>query len=400
MLHSSALLISRGVILAIGPAGRILKKHPGHPVVSLENAVLMPGLVNVHTHVELPPLLDVIRAKTFPEWVMNLIRIKKELAAGDYRIAAQQNIRTLVRTGTTTVGEICTHDISPALLKDSGLRAVIYRELISMAPASPGRGLKPAATPLPLKGGHRPSSLIRFGLSPHAPYTVSEAALRTIKEMTSRRNDPLSMHVAESKDELRLLQGKRSGFDELYRIAGWQRAWAPSAESPFLYLKLLGLLSPSFLAVHAVQATDRDIALLKSTRTPVAHCPRSNRAAHAGRMPLRRFLDAGVTVGLGTDSLASAPSLSMWDEMRAALSLHRRDGVTARDILTLATRGGAKALGMGDLLGTLEPGKKADIIAISLPRRRTGDLFSDLLRETKNCIMCMVNGSILHDADP
>jgi 5-methylthioadenosine/S-adenosylhomocysteine deaminase len=117
-----------------------------------------------------------------------------------------------------------------------------------------------------------------------------------------------------------------------------------------------------------------------------------------GTMPLRRLLDAGVPVGLGTDSLASVPTLSLWDEMRFALRTHRVRGIRAADILALATRGGAAALGLQKDIGMLAPGMKADIIAVPMPRRRTGDIFSDLLRETESCIMTMVNGKVLHHA--
>src|SRR5574341_31517 len=330
VLQDGAVVVRHGVIEAIGPAERVLKKHRGHAVQRFENAVLMPGLANVHTHLELPPLLDVLRAKAFPDWVLNLIRAKKELDAGDYRISARQNIKTLIRTGTTTVGEICTHNISPAQLRQSGLRAVIFHEIISMGPSFKARRLKPASTP----------SLIRFGISPHAPHTVSEEVLRKIREMASRQNLPL--------------------------------------------------------AVHAVQATERDIAIINKTRTPVAHCPRSNHEIGVGRMPLKRFLDEGVTVGLGTDSLASSPSLSLWDEMRYAFSVHKKDGITAQDIMLMATAGGAKALGLQKEIGAIEPGKKADIIAVPLPARNMGDIYSDLLRETKSCIMTMVNGKIIY----
>jgi cytosine/adenosine deaminase-related metal-dependent hydrolase len=116
-------------------------------------------------------------------------------------------------------------------------------------------------------------------------------------------------------------------------------------------------------------------------------------------MPLHKFLTAGITVGLGTDSLASAPSLNLWDEMRYAFRVHKADGIGARTIIELSTRGGAKALGMADGTGSLTPGKKADIIAVPFPRRNTGDLYYDLLRETKSCIMSMVNGKIVYSSD-
>ena len=204
------------------------------------------------------------------------------------------------------------------------------------------------------------------------------------------------MHVAESKDEIRLLQRKYSRFEKLYRGVGWVTAWAPSADSPFEYLHTLGLLNDNFLAVHAVQATDKDISLIKRSRVSVAHCPRSNRETGVGKMPLRKFLDSGIVVGLGTDSLASSPSLNLWDEMRSAYRMHRSEGITAKDIFTIATAGGAKALGMFNAIGSIEAGKRADIIAVPLPKKDTGDIYSDLLRETKSCIMSVVDGKILY----
>jgi 5-methylthioadenosine/S-adenosylhomocysteine deaminase len=158
----------------------------------------------------------------------------------------------------------------------------------------------------------------------------------------------------------------------------------------------LGLLSKRFLAVHAVHVTDEDILLIRKSHTAVAHCPRSNKALGVGRMPLRKFLDSGITVGLGTDSLASSPSLNMWDEMRYAYRIHKKDGVTAQDIFRLATIEGAKALGLDSEIGTFVRGKKADIIAVPLPKKNTGDLYSDLLRETKSCIISVVNGKIIY----
>ena len=387
-IDNGALVFHQGTILDVGLSGKIIRKYPGHRIIRLENSVLLPGLVNLHTHLELPPLLDLIRARTYPDWVINLINAKRELETSDYTLAAKQNIRTLIYTGTTTVAEICTHQISPMLLKRSGLRAMIFHEIISMNPEMP--------FPRPSSLISRPSSLMQHGISPHAPHTVSEQVLKRIKEIASQNKLRLCMHVAESKDEVRLLQGKKSGFDRLYDAANWDKAWAPSADSPFEYLHHIGLLKPNLLAVHAVQATNEDINLIHTSRAPIAHCPRSNKETSVGRMDLKKFLDAGITVGLGTDSLASSPSLSMWDEMRYAYQIHRRDGVTPKDILSLATIGVAKALGLDKEIGTLERGKRADIIAVPLPKKNTGDIYSDLLRETKSCIMTMVNGKMLY----
>jgi len=391
-IFNGAVAINRDSILAVGPSDRIIKKYPGHRIAQLNNTVLMPGLINVHTHLELPPLLDAIRAKTFPEWVMKLIVAKKRLDNADYSAAARENIRALIQTGTTTVGEMCTHGVSPALLKQSGLRAVIFHEIINMG--ARGKGHESSKFKVQSSKVGR-SELIHSGISPHSPYTVSEAILLQIKKLAQETHLRLCMHVAESQDEIRLLQRKKSGFEKLYQAAGWDIAWAPEADSSFEYLRRLGLLNRNFLAVHAVQATDGDISLMKKSQAPVAHCPRSNMETGVSKMALKKFLDAGITVGLGTDSLASSPSLNMWDEMRYALRVHKNSGVSAQDIFMMATMGGARALAMEQEIGSLEPGKKADIIAVPLPEKNTGDLYSDLLRETKSCIMTMVNGKII-----
>jgi len=409
-LVDGAVVVNRGTIIAVGPSSSIVKKYSGRSVRRLQNAVLMPGLINVHTHLELPPLLASLQARAFPDWVINLIRAKRSLGDQDYYEAATQNVRSVIKSGTTSVGEICTHGASPGILKRSRMRAMIYHEIIDMSQNCheiidmsqdcgthvPGSG--PVLLSRINKLLSRQTACIRMGLSPHAPHTVSTAVLRSIQTIAAVKNLPLCMHVAESRDELKLLQGRKSGFEKLYQAAGWDRAWSPSAASPFKYLNNLGMLGPGFLAVHAVHATDGDIKLIKKSGTPVAHCPRSNHETGVGRMPLHKFLKAGITVGLGTDSLASSPSLNLWDEMRYALLCHKADEIDARTLMELATRGGAKALGMADV-GSLTPGKKADIIAVSLPNRNSGELHYDLLRDTKSCMISLVNGKIIYERD-
>ena len=389
--NDGAIVISdTGNILAMGTAETIMKKFTRHRIHRLRNAVLLPGFVNLHTHLELPSLLDMVHARSFPDWIINLIRAKKDLRKQNYLRAAKENINTLIRSGTTTVGEICTHGESPALLKQSRLRSVVYHEIIKV-----GSGVKDQGSRI-----HLPmltdSALVKSGFSPHTPYTVAQEILCEISRLSKKKGIRIAMHIAESKEEIRLLQGKNSGLERLYRLAGWDLSWAPRGHSSIEYLKRIGFLSPRLLAVHAVQATNEDIDLIRKSKVSVAHCPRSNRETGVGVMPLKKFLDAGINVGLGTDSLASSPSLNMWDEMRYAYQIHRRSGVSAKDIFRIATINGAKALGLDKEIGALEPGKKADMIAVHLPGKDTGDIYSDLLRETKSCIMSMVNGKVLY----
>jgi cytosine/adenosine deaminase-related metal-dependent hydrolase len=385
---NGAIVIKRGVVLAVGPLS-LLDKYPGQRIYCLKDSVLLPGLVNVHTHLELPPLLKTIQTNDFSSWVLNLIHAKKHLREKDYIRATTDNILSCIQTGTTTVGEICTHNISSVLLKSSGLRAIVYHEIIGMARNS-------SKFIVHSSGKKQNSNLIQFGLSPHTPYTVSEAILSQISKQVRKNNIPLAMHIAESKDEIKLLQGKKCGLEKLYAFAGWETSQAPHANSSFEYLDSIGLLSRNMLAVHAVQTAHNNISLLKKKNVAIAHCPRSNEETGVGKMDLRNFLDAGIRVGLGTDSLASSPSLNMWDEMRFALRVHKKDSITAKDILRLATLGGAEALSLDAVTGSIMPGKRADIIALPLPEKNTGDLYSDLIRETKNSNMTMVNGKLLY----
>lgn len=386
-LVDGAVVIKYGRIVALGKATVLIRKYPDHRIVRLNQAVVLPGLVNVHTHLELPLLLDDIRAQNYTDWVLNLLKVKKRLSRKDYEAAAHRNIASLIRSGTTTVAEISTHEVSPLILRTSGLRAVIYHEIISMEQTH-----RTVTFPRRI----RSSPLIRFGLSPHSPHTVSEAVLKDVRAYADDKCLGICMHVAETRDELRLFQRKKSGLKRLYAAASWNMTLAPKVRSSFELLHRIGLLSPSFLAVHAVHVDDLDIALIRRSRAGIAHCPRSNHVIGVGTMPLKKFLDAHIAVGLGTDSLASAPTLSLWDEMRYALKIHRRSGVTPQDIFHMATLGGAKALCMDREIGSIETGKKADLIAVPLPQRYTANLHSDLLRETKTCIMTMVNGRILH----
>jgi cytosine/adenosine deaminase-related metal-dependent hydrolase len=381
-----ALLVRGNSIAAIGQRDRIIRTHSRDRILRFERGVLLPGLVNLHAHLELPALMTSLRSNGYASWVLSLLKAKAGLTAQDYISAARNNVRELIRSGTTTVAEISTHNVSPAILEKSGLRAVVYHEIISMRPGS-------AVTFVPRR---RDTTLIRHGLSPHSPHTVSGQALDFLHRYAKEHRLPLCMHVAESKDELLLFQRRKSGLETLYAAAGWDRAWAPRAGSSFQYLDGLGMLGPGFLAVHAVQAGTDDISIIARTGASVAHCPRSNRALRVGTMDLRAMLDAGVPVGLGTDSLASAPTLNLWDEMRAAYAMHRSRRLAPADILNMATRGGAEALGMQQRIGTLEKGKQADCIVLPLPRKDTGNLCSDLLRETKSSIMTMVNGKVLY----
>jgi len=202
------------------------------------------------------------------------------------------------------------------------------------------------------------------------------------------------MHLLENKDENKNINSKSSRFFEYFRRVGWAGMKLAYAPGKLLEnLDRLGLLSSRMLAVHGVHASARDIRLLARRNVAVAHCPRSNAYLKVGKAPLSRMLDAGLRVGLGTDSLASNDSLSLWDELRAAQKLHP-GLLTPRQWLTLATLGGARALGLADRIGTLEPGKRADLIAVAVDSRNPP--YAKILADTQEVGLAMVNGNAVH----
>ena len=218
--------------------------------------------------------------------------------------------------------------------------------------------------------------LVEWGVSPHATYTVSQALYGEVARFARRSGLRMATHVAESKTEVRLLASGSGPLVLFYKAVSLMtgRRWRLPGVRPVQYLAAAGALGPDLLAVHAVQLDGDDIATLAQSGTAVAHCPRSNLRLHCGAAPVAELRAAGITVGLGTDSLASNDSLDMLAEMRAALEVSRgrapQEGVPAllpSEVLQMATLDGARALGWDHLVGSLEPGRLADLIAVQLP---------------------------------
>jgi cytosine/adenosine deaminase-related metal-dependent hydrolase len=215
---------------------------------------------------------------------------------------------------------------------------------------------------------------LAFHLSPHAPYSVSPALFRLIRAQTERR----TVHLAENEAEVRLLaSGDGPWRDLLQERDRWDPSWFPPGVSPVRYLDGLGFLDDRTLAVHVVHVDAEDIAILQRRGTPVCLCPRSNARLSVGRAPARRLLDAGLTVALGTDSLASNEDLDMFAEMRALRG--RNPDLSPEEVVRAATLNGAIALGLEMALGSLAPGKSARFIGVKV--KGMGDPYEGLLSE-------------------
>jgi cytosine/adenosine deaminase-related metal-dependent hydrolase len=334
----------------------------------LGDVAVLPGLVNAHTHLELSHLHGQIPpAPSMPEWIRAMLAARIRAAARPdlVREAAVRAAAGMRDNGIVLVGDISNSLASIAVLAGIGLGGVVFHEVLGFNAADPealvrdawakaDRALADAAPRVPLA----------VSVVPHAPYSVSPALFATIA--AARRAAPLSVHLAESAEELAFLRDGTGGFRDLLEDLGsWTSTWTPPRLDPAAYLDDLGCLVPGLLVVHGVHVTDAALDRLRTAGATLVVCPRSNAWVGAGLPPIARFYGSGVPVAIGTDSLSSSPSLSVFDELAELRRIAPE--VSAASLLESATRVGAEALGLGAAFGTLAAGKRAALVAVDVP---------------------------------
>jgi len=396
-IADGAVAIRGGRIVGLGTRAELSAARPGAGRWDLSEAALLPGLVNCHTHLELSGLSQPIAESTFVAWLVTLIERRRRVAVAAQASAALAGARQLIESGTTCVGEVSTAGQSLAPLRWLGLRGVVYREILGLAPEEAGARRNAAEAELRAMQEAIRGGLLRIGLSPHSPYSLSEELFRVCGTLLLRSRLPCCMHAAESPEEVEFLSTGRGAISDLLYPAVGCRVPPPRrrARSPIEYLDGLGALAWRPLLVHAVHVDPADIRKMASSGASVAHCPRSNARLSGGVAPVADFLAHGIAVGLGTDSLASVPTLDLWDEMRAA---GRAGRLTPSRVLEMATLGGALALGLADQVGSLAVGKRADLIAVPARAVAASDPVGSLIAETQgeDVLLSLVEGEVRH----
>ena len=403
-----AVAVADGSVLLAGPKADVLRAAPaGFPRMEFPGEAIVPGLVNAHTHLQIPRFTDdagmpLPIPASFVDWILRVIAWKRGAApaslAGNFRAAAAEALSF----GTTTVGEIAGPDLSS--YDGCPLRARVFAEGIGFAPhvASEVLALVGAAIDR-LEKISAENPLVRAGVSPHTLYTVGESLLRSLADLAAARGLPACLHLAESTPETAFLSdGGGEIASRLYPAVGKDVSWFRGLGRTIpAYLAETGILREGVLLVHNVHLARPEIDALRAGGARFVLCPRSNAAHGNGAPDVTHFVDAKIPFALGTDSLGSVPDLSPWEEMRAARDLYRgrkKAAALCRELFRAATEHGAAALGLPG--GILAPGEPADFTIVDDPGGDGDRFFRDLLEKTDraNVRLTVVAGQSAHGA--
>lgn len=351
-IESGAIAFENGRITRVGTSAELgVGRH-------FQNAAIMPGFVNAHTHLEYAGYTGFGDGLDFGGWISLHLKRKQALSFEEVVSLAHLGAAECLASGTTTVMDASYSAASPRACSDLGLKAIVGLEVFG---ADPGQALRHFEK---LRKIAQPalSSEVRLGISPHAPYTVSTEVYTAARKL----GVPVVTHLAESAAERSWLTRGEGPLGALGDVL-----LPPIGETGIRALARAGALGSETVAAHCVDLEPDEIDLLASLDVAVAHCPRSNGFLGCGIAPLADLLEAGIRVGIGTDSPASVPSFDMFEELRFAVACarareRRPQALMAARALELATLGSARALGIGNEVGSLLPGKCADIVIVAL----------------------------------
>lgn len=371
-LAGGAMLVENGLIRAVAPLAE-LKSAYALPVAEFPGYAILPGFVNAHTHLELTHFpswylksgMD-YHPRRFVDWIIQLIKVKRSLTVDDYRSSVHEGMRICLESGTTAIGEIVSNPAVTDCYGSENFSGRLYFEVLGQDPvrfnAMLGKAMEYAV--------HDRPPQFQAGLSPHAPYTIADAHYPLISAAGQSAGLPFAIHLSESQEETDFVFDTSGQLAEVfYPYVSWEKyLMPPRKRSSTDLLNSAGMLKPGTMAIHCVHVTLADAEVLKKQRVHVVLCPRSNQRLNVGKAPAALFKKLDIPLALGTDSLASNDSLSIWDEMRFAIDAHH-GALTPVDLFSMATEGGASALGLSNVIGSLEAGKRADFQVVQVTGR-------------------------------
>jgi 5-methylthioadenosine/S-adenosylhomocysteine deaminase len=389
VLNPGAIAIDGTEIVGVDTPGNIARAFTSEQTLTIPGQIVMPGLINTHTHAPMVLFRGLADDLALMDWLQKYIfpAEAKTVSPAFVRTGTRLAALEMIQSGTTTFADMYyfEEEIAKAV-KEAGMRGVLGQTIIKFPVAdakTPADSLARARTFIQQ---FKNDPLIVPAVAPHSPYTLEPDTLKQASALAKELEVPLIIHLAETRDEVEII---RSQFQR----------------SPTSFLDSLGILGPNVLAAHGVWVSNEDIAVLKSRGVSIAHNPESNMKLASGTAPVVKYLNAGVTVGLGTDGAASNNDLDMFEAMRFAALLHKLHNndpkaTPAPVVLDMATRLGAQAVGLGKLIGSLEVGKRADLIMLSTDRARETPLFDPVshivyVAHGDDVRSVMVNGKFL-----
>ena len=398
-IEDGAVAVDGSKIVCAGPRAAVVSRFPGARVCDFGQAVILPGLVNAHSHLELTVMRGFLESeeRDFAAWLRKLTTARMAMTGEDLLVSATCGAIEGARAGVTCFGDsssAATHAMKA--LREVGLRGIVYQESFGPDPSLASENVAKSREQIVEMRDHE-NDLVRAGISPHAPYTVSAPQLELIARLSIDEKLPLMMHAAESQAENSFMMEGPGCFAAGLKARGIE--WQAPGISTIKYLARHGILETRPLLAHCINVDNADLELIKQSGSGIAHCPKSNAKLGHGRAPFQKFLAHGIHVGLGSDSVASNNTCDLLEEARFATLLARLDpgsrpgasegvvtepgavatgyqsqlamelameGVTANQSLFAATLGGARALGLENQIGALAEGMQADIIVVSL----------------------------------
>lgn len=407
-----AVLVQDGKITDIGPAEQLRRRYPAEEVKELGQAAILPGFVDLHTHLENAVMRGMVPDEPYVGWLLALADKGQKMELSDWHASAVLGGLECLSSGITTVAD-CTHTgAAVSATKKLGLRSVIYREVGAADKRRVDAAMEKAHKDIAQWREETDASLTTIGIAPAAMFTTHPAIFGKVSEYARMEDCPVALHLAGTREEYNfvrygsspfsvdLLDSKRRGYVEI-------PPWLPTGTTPVNYaLNWDAFECDNVLAIHCIHVEDNDIRKLKEYDVSVAVCPRINAQLGMGVAPINEFVRAGLRMGLGTDSPAATQTTDMMAEMRIGMLIQRATDANtfldANQVLEMATIGGARALKMDDKIGSLEVGKCADIIAVDLSGSHQDLTQNPAQAVVNSCngtdvLMTMVNGKMLYE---
>lgn len=389
ILPDAGIAVDHGRIVALGSRADIIRRYSASERVDATGKIIIPGLINGHTHIPMTLFRGLADDLDLQEWLTKYIfpAEAKNVTEEFVRAGTRLGLAEMIRGGTTTYCDMYYFEdaIADETAK-AGVRGVLGETIIDFPVADNKTNAEGMAYVERFVQKWKGNELIVPAVAPHAPYTVSEEHLKAIRAFSDRTGAPIVTHISETKREV----------DESLKAKG---------ASPVDYLSRIGFLNDRVIAAHMVWPNDGEIQILKTAGVGVVHNPQSNMKLASGVAPVPRMIAAGVRVGLGTDGAASNNDLSMWEEMDTAAKLHKLISgdpkvMSAEQAFELATIGGARSLHLEKEIGSIEPGKRADLVLVNrdaLNQIPLYNIYSDLVYATKasDVATVIINGRVV-----